>query len=319
MKIHRTIGLCANFLSTILVASSALFADEEPTPYVVILGIAQDAGYPQAGCDKQCCASAWEDLKARKFASSIAIVSPNSGKRYLIDCTPDFRDQLRLLDQKSPLRPRAAGKLDGIFLTHAHIGHYAGLIHLGREVMGAKEVSVFAMPRMAAFLSSNGPWSQLVDLQQIKLERIAAAEPVRLDDNLSVVPFLVPHRDEFSETVGFHIRHSERSIVYLPDIDQWHRWDVAIETIIAGCDVALLDGTFFGQGELPGRDMSKIPHPLIQQSIERFRSLPSSQRRKIRFIHLNHSNPALKTESREYQQVVAAGMQIATQGSRIEL
>ncbi len=319
MTKHSLVLLASGIAASLLLLASPSLAQEKLRPYVVVLGIAQDAGYPQAGCDKQCCAPAWDDWQRRRFASCIAIVEPNSGKRYLIDCTPDFRDQLRLLDQLAPSRPNEAGKLDGIFLTHAHIGHYAGLIHLGREVMGARQIPVFAMPRMAAFLSTNGPWSQLIDLKQIDLKRIAAAEPIRLSEKLSVVPFLVPHRDEFSETVGFQIHHGEKSVVYLPDIDQWHRWQVAVEDIIAGCDVALLDGTFFGQGELPGRDMSKIPHPLIQQSIERFSSLSASQRNKVRFIHLNHSNPALHADSEARKQITASGMQVAVQGSRIEL
>ncbi len=301
-------------LSTI----TTLAAEEANAPHVLVLGIAQDAGYPQAGCEKPCCQPAWQDWTKRRFASSIAVVDPASGERFLFDCTPDFRDQLRLLDQLAPPRSKTAGKLDGIFLTHAHVGHYAGLIHLGREVMGARQVPDFAMPRMTARLSNNGPWSQLVSLKQIELRRIAAAERVRLNERLSVVPFLVPHRDEFSETVGFQIYHGKKSIVYLPDIDQWKRWDVEIEKLIASSDIALLDGTFFGPGELPGRDMSKIPHPMITSSLERFASLPQAERKKIRFIHLNHSNPALHAESKARGQIVASGMHVAMQGSRIE-
>lgn len=294
---------------------------QEPAnaPYVVVLGIAQDAGYPQAGCDSQCCQSAWQDSKLRRFASSIALVDPVTQQRYLFDCTPDFKDQLRLLDRVSPSRAGEFGKIDGIFLTHAHVGHYAGLIHLGREVMGAKKVPVFAMPRMAAFLSTNGPWSQLVSLRQVNLRRIAAAEPVVLRDNLSVVPFLVPHREEFSETVGFHIHHGQRSLVYLPDIDQWDRWSVPIEQIIGSCDIALLDGTFYSADELPGRDMSQIPHPMIASSIDRFSQLSEKHRRKIQFIHLNHSNPALQPDSLERTKVEATGMRIAEQSQRISL
>lgn len=300
--------------------SSQLTAQQaNDEPYVVVLGIAQDAGYPQAGCDSECCRPAWQDWQLRRFASCIALVDPKTQKRFLFDCTPDFKDQLRLLDRLSPSPAGHFGKIDGIFLTHAHIGHYAGLIHLGREVMGAKEMPVFAMPRMAAFLSTNGPWSQLVSLKQVNVKRIAAAEPVVLSDNLSVVPFLVPHRDEFSETVGFHIHHGQRSLVYLPDIDQWQRWSIPVEQIIASCDIALLDGTFYSSGELPGRDMSQIPHPLIASSIGRFSQLPAKQRKKIRFIHLNHSNPALRADSQERKSVETAGMQIAEQSERISL
>ena len=71
---------------------------------------------------------------------------------------------------------------------------------------------------------------------------------------------LIPHRDEYSETVGFVIRGPDRSALFLPDIDKWDRWERKIADVLADADVAYLDGTFFADGELLGRDMSKIPH-----------------------------------------------------------
>eukprot|EP00957_Ditylum_brightwellii_P156501 11911053-Ditylum_brightwellii.AAC.1 len=61
---------------------------------------------------------------------------------------------------------------DGIFLTHAHIGHYTGLMYLGREALGAVDVPVYAMPRMRSFLKNNGPWSQLVSLGNINIQNL---------------------------------------------------------------------------------------------------------------------------------------------------
>ena len=259
-------------------------------PYLVVLGIAQDAGYPQAGCRKSCCVTAWADPDRRRHAVCLAIVDPGSRQRWLVECTPDFRTQLHRLDAIAP--PKDSLGIDGILLTHAHIGHYTGLTQLGREVMNANRVPVYTMPRMRQFLENNGPWSQLVTAKNIVIQRLAEGAPQQLNQRIQVTPLVVPHRDEYSETVGFHIRGPNRSAFFLPDIDKWDRWRTRIESVLSAVDVAYLDGTFFADGELPGRDMSKIPHPFIAESIQRFAKLPKGERNKVRFLHFNHTNAA---------------------------
>ena len=300
-------------------ASTASAGDEARSnqPYVAVLGVAQDGGFPQAGCQKPCCQAAWEDPQRRRSVACLAIMDPQHQQRWLIDATPDFPQQLRALDQLQP--SDSAPGLNGILLTHAHIGHYSGLIHLGREVLGASDVSIFAMPRMRHFLETNGPWDQLVKLRQIRIHKIAAAQRVRLNDRISVVPFLVPHRDEYSETVGYRIHGPSHTVVYLPDIDKWERWSVKIEDVLSSADVAYLDGTFFAARELPGRDMSQIPHPFIVESIARFKRLPAKERNKVRFIHANHTNPILNPQSPAAATVSAAGHHVAKQGVRFGL
>jgi pyrroloquinoline quinone biosynthesis protein B len=187
--------------------------------------------------------------------------------------------------------------------------------------MGASGVPVYAMPRMAVYLRANGPWSQLVKLANIELRGMKADEPVLLP-GFTVTPLLVPHRQEFSEVVGFRIEAAAAKILFIPDIDSWTQWDEAgmrIEDEIAQVDVAYLDGTFFANGEIPGRDMSGFPHPFIRASLDRFARLPATERAKIRFIHLNHSNQALWPGTAERQAIQAAGMRVAEQGERVEL
>ena len=231
----------------------------------------------------------------------------------MIDATPDFPKQYHVLTQNGKYT------LKGILLTHAHIGHYTGLIHLGREVMGAKSIPVYAMPQMKIFLESNGPWNQLVSLDQIKLKLMENESPQALNDRLTVIPFQVPHRDEYSETVGFRVNGPSRSILYLPDIDKWTRWRTDINEVLQSVDVAYLDGTFFADGELPGRDMSRIPHPFIAESMKRFSGLDASERSKVRFLHLNHTNPALDPESEASRSIKKAGHHVARQGEQVEL
>jgi pyrroloquinoline quinone biosynthesis protein B len=298
-------------------ARQQLPASKPAGPYVVVLGIAQDGGYPQAGCRRDCCAAAWQDASLRRGVSCLGIVDPATGARWLVDATPDFPDQLRALDELAP-SPAVPG-LAGILLTHAHVGHYTGLMYLGREVIGARRVPVYAMPRMREFLSSNAPWDQLVRLENIELRPLAADEPVTLGERVTVTPMLVPHRDEYSETVGSRIEGPSHSVLYISDIDKWERWDRSIEKLIAEVDVAYLDGTFFDEGEIPGRSMAEVPHPFIEESMRRFGSLPAAERAKIRFIHLNHTNPALRADSPARRQIERAGFRVAEVGEHVGL
>ena len=171
------------------------------------------------------------------MVSCLGLVDPASGRSWLFDATPDFKDQLHILEAYAPL--------SGIFLTHAHIGHYTGLMHLGREVMGASEVPVYAMPLKRKYLENNGPWSQLVELKNIKLIDLEADLPVQLTDKISVTPLKVPHRDEFSETVGYQIEGPEKNALFIPDIDKWDLWDKNIIEMVESVDYAFLDGSFY--------------------------------------------------------------------------
>ena len=286
-------------------------------PYTVVLGVAQDGGLPHIGCRRDCCRTARTDWTARRLVVCLGLVDPANSQRWLLECTPDFPEQLYRLDQVHPVSDKTG--LAGILLTHAHIGHYSGLMYLGREALGATGVPVWAMPRLRAFLKQHGPWEQLVRLKNIVLQPLAADTPAVLHERIRVTPFLVPHRDEYSETVGFRVQGPDRSLLFLPDIDQWDRWQVPIERVLESVDVAYLDGTFFSADELPGRDMSEIPHPLIEQSIGRFSELPALTRRKIRFIHLNHSNPAHRRDSTASAAIRDAGLAVAQEGETVEL
>jgi len=280
-------------------------------PYVVVLGIAQDGGAPHAGCEKVCCVDKWNDPSLHNKVSSIGIVDPISNEVWMIDATPDFAEQLHLLTNNNKR------ELKGIFLTHAHIGHYTGLMHLGREVMGAKNTTVSVMPKMENFLRNNGPWSQLVKLENISLKSLRDNKSVQLNSRLTITPFKVPHRDEFSETVGYRIDGPSKSLVFIPDIDKWSKWQINIIDIVENSDYSLLDGTFYDINELPGRDMSKIPHPFIIETMNLFEN--SDKKNSIYFIHLNHTNPALNTRSKQYNNIIDNGFNVTKRGYKLNL
>jgi pyrroloquinoline quinone biosynthesis protein B len=262
------------------------------------------------------------------MVACLGLIDPRTDRVWMFDATPDFRRQLydlhaeaqgaawewRASNRRDEPKPAA---LDGIFLTHAHIGHYTGLMFLGHESMGASGVPVHAMPRMRGFLERNGPWDQLVRFENIELRTLVAGEAVRLGEGLSVTPILVPHRQEYSEVVGYRIDGPTRSVLYIPDIDSWEELDAMgtrIEDMIARVDIAYLDGTFFANGEIPGRDMSGFPHPFITNSLERFAALPEAERAKVRFLHLNHTNPALHPSGPAQGVIRRAGMRVVAEG-----
>lgn len=298
----------------ILLLSVAIFVQAEP-PYILVLGTAQDAGVPQMGWMSEFCKKAWKNKKLRKMVSSIALIDPDTKQRWIFDATPDLPAQFQLLKETTN---DYSNDLGGIFLTHAHIGHYTGLMYLGRESMGAKNVKVYTMPRMKKMLEANAPWSQLVELENILLQELENQKEVKLKENLNIQPFLVPHRDEFSETVGYKISSNNKSFVFIPDIDKWQKWDQKLEDVVKNNNYIFVDATFYADGEIP-RPMSEVPHPFVSETMDILKDLPTQDKNKVHFIHFNHSNPLIQGGKKKIKEVKNKGFNIAYEKQKIIL
>nr|WP_298999737.1 MBL fold metallo-hydrolase [uncultured Allomuricauda sp.] len=290
-----------------VVSSTPIYTSKGITLHV--LGTIQDGGSPHIGCKRACCQLLFENPDKTRKVVSLGVIDHDNNKTYLFEATPDISSQLRLLSEAGDKTKDAP---DGIFLTHAHMGHYTGLTYLGREALGAKGIPVFTMPKMASFLKTNGPWDQLIELKNIVLEPLQDKNAVKLSEELTVVPFLVPHRDEYSETVGFKIMGPDKSVLFIPDINKWSVWNTSIVEEIRKVDFAFLDATFYSGEELNHRDISEIPHPFAIESIGLFKDLPTNEKKKIHFIHFNHTNPLLDNTSEAHQTVIENGFHIAS-------
>lgn len=277
-----------------MLAAAASFAFAQPTPAanweLVVLGIAQDAGIPQLNCQQPLCVSIRAGKRRAERVSSLGLIDRASGRAFLFDATPDFNAQIHALTGGRPP--------DGIFLTHAHIGHYTGLMYLGRESINARAVPVYATDKMLEFLDTNGPWSQLIALGNIERRPVEFDRAVTIAGAVRVTPFRVPHRDEFSDTVGYRIDGPRRSAIFIPDIDRWEKWERSIRDVANTVDLAFLDGTFASPAEV-NRNIEEIPHPMMGRT----RELLKGTKAKLWFIHINHTNAEL-----EASDVVREGM-----------
>ena len=248
---------------------------------LVVLGVAQDGGIPHIGCTTGVCAEVRAGRRKAEKVASLGLIERGTGEAYLFDATPDLPAQLhRLTGGRQP---------DGIFLTHAHIGHYTGLMHLGREAMAARKVPVHGTDRMMTFLRTNGPWSLLVEHGHIALQPMPVDTRVTLAAGVQITAFKVPHRDELSDTVGYHIQGPRAAAIFVPDTDRWETWPRSIRELAATADLLFLDGTFASPSELPGRDITQIPHPMMSVTRQLLRGTSA----KLWFIHLNHTNKEL--------------------------
>ena len=284
------------------------------TEYIYVLGNVQDAGLPHIGCQHKFCKEKFSEFE-EYFTTSIAVVDPAEKKYILFEASPDIPYQLNYLEKEifnEFLLP------ESIFITHAHIGHYTGLMYFGREALGAKNLIIKVLPKMSNFLKTNGPWSQLVDINNIKIQKLSFGSKTNELRNITVTPIQVPHRDEYSETAGFIIEGRNKKALFIPDIDKWEKWDKNLKQLVYEFDYLLLDATFYDSKEI-NRDISEIPHPLVTETINLLDDLSPEHKNKVYFIHMNHTNLMLDPSSDLTKLVVSKGFNITRLGLKLPL
>ncbi|KAB7704101.1 MBL fold metallo-hydrolase [Bacillus aerolatus] len=279
---------------------------------IKVLGTAQDGGVPQPNCFCSNCKDALKNPLKKRLAASLGILLPELKKWYLIDATPDFKDQLNMINAEH----HEPQELSGIFLTHAHIGHYPGLIFLGKEAMSAQSLPVFTGEKMHRMLKENAPWNQLIELNNIEIHPLLPNQHPTLNVDFEITPISVPHRNELSETFGFIISGPNKKVLYIPDIDRWEDWEHSIAEMASNVDYCLLDATFYSSDELKrlGRNYKEIPHPYIEETMDLLQEVVDQKKCDVYFLHFNHTNPIINSESPEYKDLVKRGFKAAREG-----
>ncbi len=285
---------------------------------LAIVGISQDGGVPQAGCECESCSSAILDPKLRLHPVCCAIRG-SDGSLHIIEATRNLPEQLGIA--ASVLGLGGSSIPDTVCLTHAHLGHIDGLGQFGKESMGLSEIPLFASKSVVQFLDSRG------FLNPFQAKEVQAGTPFHPSEGCgfqyTMIP--VPHRDEFSDTHAIVVEGPNSKLLFLPDHDDWGQTlessgfeDIRGWLLSLDIDFALVDGTFWDNSELRGRDMSQIPHPTISETLERIGNR-GEEDPDIIFIHINHTNPVLDKQSAQYGEVASKGWSVAKQGSSIVL
>ena len=319
MKLRKSIKPNFNyciFLIAFILFSKILHSQQNThKTYLKILGTVQDGGAPHIACKKKCCKNLSPQEKANRKITCLEIFQPESKQSILFEATPDITYQLNHIKNnifQEFLLPEA------IYITHAHIGHYTGLMYFGREALGSKNLLVKVLPKMSNFLKTNGPWSQLVTLNNIQIQNTKFDESSSELSNIDVTPIQVPHRDEYSETAGYIIKGKNKKALFIPDIDKWEKWDKNLKDIVMDFDYLLLDATFYNSKEI-SRDISEIPHPLVSETMSLLNSLSKENKSKIHFIHMNHTNSMLNPNSDLSKSIINKGYNIARLGQKLYL
>ncbi|MFB6144758.1 MAG: MBL fold metallo-hydrolase [Candidatus Nanohaloarchaea archaeon] len=266
---------------------------------VEVLGNVQDGGVPHLGCSCEVCEKAREDPKEAKYVGSLMLKqnSEEDSVRYLIDATPDVRFQIK------------GDYLDGIFTSHGHLGHIAGLLFFGMEALDSSDLPVYCTEKTEHFLRNNDPWRLLIDRGQVDVNQIEDGEEIDILGGC-IEPVEVEHRYVNTDTVAFMIHGEEKKLFYLSDIDEWTE---NAEQAVESADIAIIDGTFWTKDEIERYE--EVPHPPIKESMDRFEDLDT----EVHFTHLNHTNPALREDSEEREELESRGFSVVEKGQEFHI
>ena len=293
----------------------------EPGVTVTILGIAQDAGIPQAGCSCERCLNAHENPELKRYPVSIGIQGVD-GSKHLIEVTKNLSEQLRTWSKN-----KIEGNIfipDSVTITHLHLGHIEGIGQFGKPVMGIKNLPIYLSQKNNDSIQERNDIKLMIKEENIKLISENNFRPMN-DCGFTLEFIPIPHRSELGDTSAILIKGPKKNLLFLPDQDSWSETldSFSVKSIRAlltslRVDIALVDGTFWNLNELPGRDLSKIPHPTIEESIRRL-GIKKINDPDIFFIHLNHSNPVNDRDSEERNLVESYGWSICERNHTLSI
>ena len=294
---------------------------------VRVLGSAAGGGFPQWNCHCPTCEAARAGVRARPRTQSSLAIRGGDGPWFLVNASPDARQQLEALAPER-LDGVRAPPIAGVLLTDAEIDHTAGLLLL-RE--SAAPVRIFGDAGVERALTDGYPVLPMLerycgaDWQSLEPER-AHSLP---GSSLSVEPFNVggdaprylPGVE--LEASGFVFRDQSTGgiLTYVPGLA---RLEDGVLERFAASDLVLVDGTFWRDDELARLGISRrsardMGHVALSGSGGTLAALTRLERPRKILVHINNTNPILLEDSPERETVVNAGVEVAYDGLEIEL
>jgi pyrroloquinoline quinone biosynthesis protein B len=306
---------------------------------VVVLGAAAGGGVPQWNCGCPVCRAARTDHPELQSTQASIAISADSEHWFLINASPDLRQQLIATPQ---LHPKAENlrhsPIAGVILTNGEIDAVAGLLSM-RE---GSPFTIYAHAKVLAILKANSIFNVLGE-RNVRREPIEVDQPFepRLPDGsrsgIELLPFTVPGKgawylegkahpggnDGTGDTLGLRIEDRTTG-KYCYFLAACAEVTDALKARLSGAPLIFFDGTVWrddeliaaGLGAKTGQAMGHIAMSGNQGAIASLAGLDID--RKI-FLHINNSNPALLHGSAERKIAEGAGWQIPADGTEIVL
>ena len=299
----------------------------------MLLGTAAGGGFPQWNCWCPSCRVARHDPQAAKpRRQSSAAISADGRRWFLLNASPDVRDQLADLVPNTPTSIRHV-PIEGVLLTDAELDHSLGLVLL-RE---ARHLPLFTTAAACAVLEYDSrilpvtrafadvPVTELLlDTPQALRNRDGSPSGISVEAfAVAAGPPRFARSHDIGHTVGmvFQDQDSGKMCAFVPACGEL---TPSLLERFARADVLFFDGTFWtddelialGIGDRTARQMDHLPISGRDGSLAQLATLPCKHRI---YTHINNTNPMLVEHSPESALVERAGLTIGVDGLSISV
>ena len=308
--------------------------------HILIMGSAAGGGFPQWNCNCHNCNRLRAGSFTGKARTQTQVAISADGKNWcLLNASPDLRLQIEATPALHPREGSRDSPIAGVVITSADIDQIAGLLSL-RELQPFCLYCTHAIRQVLR--EDNTVFGMLNRIpNQVSWVDIALNREFHLtsDANLRCTAFslgnhypaYVPAARASKLTTGEALTglliessaagRNKTKVAYLPAVPAL---DDDLLKRLESADLLLFDGTFWSDDELirvqgsgaTAREMGHIPISGADGSLKKLAIL--KRPRKI-FIHVNNTNPMLDESSEQYQEVRAAGWEVAEDGWQLEL
>jgi pyrroloquinoline quinone biosynthesis protein B len=253
----------------------------------------------------------------------------------LVNASPDILAQVQAMPELQPARAVRDSGIAAVLLMDAQIDHVTGLLMLRER---RTPLPLYATPQVLDELNTSLPLLRVLShYAGVETHPLSLAEPEfevpGLDDiRFTVIPLssnappFSPRRDAPlpGDNIGVVIedRVSGQRVFYAPGLG---RMEPAVSQAMATSDVLLIDGTCWRDDEMQAlglsnktaADMGHLAQSGPGGMLQVLAALPKSTRKIL--IHINNTNPILRSDSPERAALTAAGIEVAWDGMAIKL